>query len=298
MDVDVTRDGTQRQAPYEPIAEIDDMDLMSALKERYSRSTAKDWTMAVPDPKNSARCPVLIVPGWIREYAAEVLFSDGPSEEFSVAEIVLQTLRALPIDTRTELASSILITGGTASLPGFIPRLRDDILRLLPPAEPDRQATDARAEAAEWRRRSKDKYAHLHGLNSKIAILNDPVPGPHKNSGSAPLWTPSLVSWVGGSLAGWVTQQTTPTNVRIIKTGAPEILREDYDQLCNENMEKAIAFGAMVDDSRHGAPDPKAGIELSELRPGMAHGPMEKRKFGWETEVLPDWTTVRVRTEA
>lgn len=203
MDVDFPRDdASQEEVPVELIPDMDDMDLMFALEERYSHSTAKDWTLTLPPRRGSGRCAVLIVPGWIREYVAEVLFGDGPSEEYSVPEIVLQTLRGLPIDTRSELASSILVAGGTASLPGFIPRIRNDIIRLLPTAEPEQQLNDVRAEAAEWRKRSKDKYAHLHGLGSKIAIINDPAPGPNKSSGSAPRWTPSLVSWVGGSLAG------------------------------------------------------------------------------------------------
>lgn len=203
MDIDLPRDdGSEEDAPAELIPDMDDMDLMFALEERYSHSNTKDWTLTLPPRKGSGRCAVLIVPGWIREYVAEVLFGDGPSEEYSVPEIVLQTLRGLPIDTRTELASSILVVGGTASLPGFIPRLRNDIIRLLPPAEPEPLSSDARIEAAEWRRRSKDKYAHLHGLGSKIAIVNDPAPGPKKSSGSAPRWTPALIPWVGGSLAG------------------------------------------------------------------------------------------------
>lgn len=203
MDVDFQRDeSSQDEAPAEVTPDMDDMDLMFALEERYSQSTAKDWTVTLSPRRGSGRCAVLIVPGWIREYVAEVLFGDGPSEEYSVPEIVLQTLRGLPIDTRTELASSILVAGGTASLPGFIPRLRNDIIRLLPPGELEQQSNDVRAEAAEWRKRSKDKYAHLHGLGSKIAIINDPAPGPNKSSGSAPRWTPALVPWVGGSLAG------------------------------------------------------------------------------------------------
>lgn len=108
------------------------------------------------------------------------------------------------------------------------------------------------------------------------------------------LWCPgSEVRWQGELCV-----RRLRTDNRIIKTGAPEILREDYDQLCNEDEERDLAFAAMIKESRQGEPDPKVGLELSELRPGMATGPMAKRKFGWEPEVLPDWTTVRVRAGA
>jgi len=116
------------------------------------------------------------VPGWVRERAVEVLWEEGgeegerasgEGEESGLAGVVLECLlkvrhslpfslmnavstradvltlpvRAqLPIDLRKPLASSILLVGGTASMPGFFPRFRASLLAQLershPPSPP------------------------------------------------------------------------------------------------------------------------------------------------------------------
>ena len=65
------------------------------LAELYKRySTANDIQMPVNPPASSAGLGrgVLIIPGWIRERAAEVLFEGGDVDEVSVAEIILDSL--------------------------------------------------------------------------------------------------------------------------------------------------------------------------------------------------------------
>lgn len=52
-----------------------------------------------------------------------------------------------------------------------------------------------------------DPYKEIYGLMGKIAILNDPAPldgdgAGGENAGKAPRWVPSLLNWVGGSIAG------------------------------------------------------------------------------------------------
>lgn len=80
-------------------------------------------------------------------------------------------------------------------LPGFIPRLRKELYRIL-----DRKDTGPR--------RRYDPYAALRPLAPYIAILNDPSPSPAlsslagKNAGKAPSFTPAAFPWIGGSLAG------------------------------------------------------------------------------------------------
>ncbi|GAA5847043.1 hypothetical protein JCM9279_002664 [Rhodotorula babjevae] len=89
------------------------------------------------------------VPGWVRERAAEVLWEEGgvedeggfgEDEECGLAGVVLECLLKLPIDLRKPLASSILLVGGTASMPGFFPRFKASLLSQLershPPSPP------------------------------------------------------------------------------------------------------------------------------------------------------------------
>lgn len=146
------------------------------------------------------------------------------------------------MDLRKNLASSILVVGGTAMLPGFIPRLQAEVIKTLsaPPHPPPvpRQATreghltpTPSASGAATPdvitptatrfphtpphpsppRPTYDPYALLRTIVPHIAILNNPSPGSveesssyaRANAGKAPAFAPALMPWVGGSLAGY-----------------------------------------------------------------------------------------------
>lgn len=90
-------------------------------------------------------------------------------------------------------------------LPGFIPRLHGELLRLLTrplstrqPSRPGRPAPPA-----------FDPYAPLRPLANFIAIINNPSPPPlsennvSMSAGKAPAFTPATLPWVGASLAGY-----------------------------------------------------------------------------------------------
>jgi actin-related protein 10 len=101
------------------------------------------------------------------------------------------------------MASNILVVGGTACAPKFIPRIRDSLATLLEPTNPTFQPNDMTVSA--WKARSHEPYRELYGLKSSMAILNDPRPAEARGGskgGTAPRWAPSLMSWIGGSLAG------------------------------------------------------------------------------------------------
>lgn len=103
------------------------------------------------------------------------------------------------------MISSILVTGGIAALPGFIPRVRNELLCRIPAERMALNFADPLAEVSSWRQRSKEPYAELHGLAKRLAIINDPAPldgAASASGGTAPRWAPPLVAWVGGSLAG------------------------------------------------------------------------------------------------
>ncbi|KAA1477183.1 actin-like ATPase domain-containing protein [Dentipellis sp. KUC8613] len=234
---------------------------LQALATLYTRhSTATDLHLKVEPPvaqQTGTGRGTLVVPGWIRERGAEVLFEGGDVDEGSVAETVLDALLKVPVDLRKTLASSILVTGGTAMLPGFIPRLRAELIRAIgtspplpssssssgllhrssshPPSSPfpssspypeassspARRPTPSRYRGS---RRVYDRYAPLRPLVPHIAVLNDPSPPPAaagtgaRYAGKAPAFTPATLAWVGGSLAG------------SLKTGGVEVARERWDE--------------------------------------------------------------------
>lgn len=69
---------------------------LERLKQLYMKhSTATDLHVPVDPPpaqQSGTGRGVLIVPGWIRERAAEVLFEGGDVDESSVAEVILDSL--------------------------------------------------------------------------------------------------------------------------------------------------------------------------------------------------------------
>ncbi|GAA5988767.1 hypothetical protein JCM10908_006161 [Rhodotorula pacifica] len=127
----------------------EDEALVDHLYERYSRSSPSTQPVSfrVPTTSRSATTYTssghsvgrgwIQVPGWIRERAAEVLWEDeDDQDERGLANIVLECLLRLPIDLRKPMASSILVTGGTAMLPGFFPRFKASLLAQLERAHP------------------------------------------------------------------------------------------------------------------------------------------------------------------
>lgn len=220
---------------------------LQALASLYTRhSTATELYLKVVPPvaqQTGTGRGTLIIPGWIRERGAEVLFEGGDVDESSVAETILDSLLKVPVDLRRTLASSILIVGGTTMLPGFIPRLHFELLHAIttspsstarPPMRPGRLRPPA-----------YDRYASLRPLVPLFAILNNPSPRPptsapgSANAGKAPAFTPATMAWVGGSLAG------------ALKTGGTEVSREKWDEVDgqqDQDPDESVAISAVPEE--------------------------------------------------
>ncbi|KAG8212985.1 actin family [Butyriboletus roseoflavus] len=230
---------------------------LQMLANMYTRhSTATDIQLRVVPPASQQLGTgrgTLIIPGWVRERAAEVLFEGGDVDENSVAEVLLEALLKVPVDLRKTLVSSILVTGGTAMLPGFIPRLHAELLRVI--ASTASRPRHGPTRSGRPLPPAYDRYAPLRPLVPHIAILNNPAPQPSSprataNAGKAPAFTPAPMAWVGGSLAG------------ALKTGGVEVSRENWDE----------AFSSQNDDD-----------DAMESAPPVSP---EQRPRG----MLPDWT--------
>jgi hypothetical protein len=168
------------------------------------------------------------------------------------------------------LASSILVTGGTAHLPGFIPRLRASLLASLRPSD---ATTTSTSTGPLPRRRPESSHPHqpILALRKHVAILNDPTPEAVGSAGSAPAFAPSLLAWVGGSLAG------------SLRAGAKgEVTRERWDD-AREVRRKRFASAARVAGEAEGQP---AGSERDEEVEWEA----EQWTRAGGVEVLGDWT--------
>ncbi|KAF8905070.1 fungal-specific actin related protein [Gymnopilus junonius] len=239
------RSGTPTQNTPPPSTPTNEKPLgevhLQALASLYKRhSTATDIQMRVmppPSQQTGTGRGTLIIPGWIRERAAEVLFEGGDVDESSLAETILDALLRVPRDLRKTLVSSILVSGGTAMLPGFIPRLHAEIvLALNPPSASSRYLTSPGRPALP----PYDKYGSLRPLLPHISILNNPSPPlpaserAGANAGKAPAFSPATLAWVGGSLAG------------SLKTGGVEVARDKWDDDPSRNADDSMDLSTDV----------------------------------------------------
>lgn len=206
----------------------------------------------------------------------------------------------LPIDLRLPLASTILLTGGTASLPGFLPRLRSSLIaafahdpttapppstssslgtssptiQTFPPTTstptPTQTPTPTSSRRPRPPRQPPHPYAPLLPLSRHISLLNDPNPPASSSTpstaGSAPAFAPSLLGWIGGSLAG------------ALRVGSSnEVTREVWDEAREGRLKRErqrIKSGGTTGSGELGSEGEVMGMDLG--RGGV--------------EVLGDWT--------
>ncbi|KAL1919953.1 uncharacterized protein VTP21DRAFT_1885 [Calcarisporiella thermophila] len=141
----------------------------------------------------------IVVPGWIRERAAECLF-EGDEDEASIPCCILDCLLKLPVDLRRPMISSLLLIGGTPHLPNFQHRLHQELQRiLLSPSRPIER-----------------RYKPLSGLVESVSFLEERLSARNRE-GPGRVFMPNIRGWVGGSL------------LASVKSLGPEIVREKFD---------------------------------------------------------------------
>ncbi|CAG8452696.1 7408_t:CDS:2 [Diversispora eburnea] len=154
------------------IAEKTLVDDMEAKYLSVSSATDILYPITISKLGRERQMGTLIIPGWIRERCAEVLF-EGDEDESSVVGCALECLLKTPINLRRPLASAILLIGGTTLLPNFQSRLAQEILRAI--------NTDKR-------------FTSLRGLAEHIDFLEE--------HGSGKVFGANCRAWIGGSLIG------------------------------------------------------------------------------------------------
>uniref|UniRef100_A0A0N4ZK29 Actin-related protein 10 n=1 Tax=Parastrongyloides trichosuri TaxID=131310 RepID=A0A0N4ZK29_PARTI len=109
----------------------------------------------------------LIVTGRVREVAAEILFTTA-MDSLSIPEAILDCIHNCPIDYRRELFGKLIVVGGVTEMPGFLGRLRAELIDAI----------------------SCPEYKSLGGLETPKFIRY-----PTSN-----LSTGLILNWIGGSL--------------------------------------------------------------------------------------------------
>ena len=138
----------------------------SSATDLYYPITLKDGTKAN-----------LLIPGWIRERTAEVLF-EGDEDEPSITQCILDSLLKLQPDLRKPLVSSMLFIGGTSLLPGFQSRIKQEILRIM--KDPVEQ--------------EKRRYGSLLRLHKSVEFIDNP-----EEKGAGRVFMNNVRGWIGGS---------------------------------------------------------------------------------------------------
>ncbi|KHJ83592.1 Actin, partial [Oesophagostomum dentatum] len=98
--------------------------------ERGHAIQAKGADHGLP-PIKSLKIPLgadfLLIPGFVREAACEVLFDRG-NDDTSIPMLIHSIVEKCPLDLRRKMFESILVTGGTSLIPGFLSRLKAELL--------------------------------------------------------------------------------------------------------------------------------------------------------------------------
>ncbi|PWZ01744.1 actin-like ATPase domain-containing protein [Testicularia cyperi] len=162
---------------------------------------------------------LIAIPGWVRERAAEVLFEPGDEDEASLIEMTVATLASLPVDLRRSMCQNLVVTGGTAMLPGFANRFRVQLAHAVELAEQrsgplsiekfnHALATGGKKEKATQgalnAEPADDRNTRGRLLHTSVALLNDPWPGHTASDASKLRSANGGRDHKGGSIGGGV----------------------------------------------------------------------------------------------
>ena len=76
----------------------------------------------------------------------------------------------------------------------------------------------------------------------------------------------------------------------VLKTGSPEILREEHDTIISESIARGETYRTQLKEDEEEIMA-SIGVDVEMLRPGEAvNGHVGKRRRGWKEEGIRDWT--------
>ncbi|GAC99114.1 actin [Pseudozyma hubeiensis SY62] len=187
---------------------------------------------------------VIAIPGWVRERAAELLFESGNDDDPGLIDTTVRAISKLPIDLRRVMCENVLVSGGTAMLPGFANRFRTQLAMAIEKAEqPGGTLSIDKHVSYRSKANGEVKYSvERSSLHGSVAVMNDPWPDTSRTEqgngtggsnqtnqgGSAPAFAANLLPWMGASLAGAL--KTTPLNA---------VTREAYDEATKATQDEA-----------------------------------------------------------
>jgi actin-related protein len=108
------------------------MDRAKIIHEIDNNSETESSIQFAPDVEIPFGTRKIVIPGYLREAAAECLFESEDSHGSApIQELVMRSLMKSPIDSRRILLNNILVTGSAAGLPGMLGRIKVELKELL-----------------------------------------------------------------------------------------------------------------------------------------------------------------------
>ena len=152
----------------------------ASLIQSVSAPPTSSWSNFATTSGKVQSCGVIAIPGWVRERAAELLFDKGDEDDAGLVDMTVSAIAKLPIDLRRVMCENVVVSGGTAMLPGFANRFRTQLTMAVEKAEQsggqlsiDRHAVRP-CKAAETS--EKKQRLQRSSLHASVAVLNDPWP--------------------------------------------------------------------------------------------------------------------------
>lgn len=125
-------DGVREEILSEKI--VEDIKVRTCFVTKQSRAMAfrnKEEIKPCPDVEYPVHGDEVIkIPGSLRETAFEVLFPED-NDFLGLPYIIIDAILKCDVDARKELAENILLIGGTASIAGIKPRLKNELMKLI-----------------------------------------------------------------------------------------------------------------------------------------------------------------------
>ncbi|KAI8614333.1 actin-domain-containing protein [Chytriomyces sp. MP71] len=165
----------------------------------YDVSGARDATLHVEMPPlpgvgaGEPRSAIVIVPGWVRERAAEVWFEGTGAvagEDDSIVSLVMDALVRLPLDARGEVAAGILVVGGGSMVSGVVGRIENELRSV--------GGDGGFAVGFSAGKGSGGRKSAFHRLDEVRRLVRD------RSVVLRSLFKSNLLPWIGASLAGSV----------------------------------------------------------------------------------------------
>ncbi|KAI6175884.1 hypothetical protein M3Y97_00738400 [Aphelenchoides bicaudatus] len=132
-------DGKERQLNDDDLKLFDKLNCAEDICYRFCFATTRERSLEnqkgaelkrVPSVKVSFGFEILVVPGVVREFAADVVFKHDHDLR-SIPQLIVEFIDNASIETKTQYLSNLMFVGGLSNMRGFLKRVHEELCFLL-----------------------------------------------------------------------------------------------------------------------------------------------------------------------